>query len=130
MPDKAALRAVVWRDGHHCRFCGIPVIRSEVRNHLRKLLPEAVRWGRSNASQHTAFQAMWLQYDHIVPHARGGDNSIGNVVVTCAPCNYARMDYTLDELGLENPLSREPRRSNWDGLERVLSVPAESPVVA
>lgn len=73
---------------------------------------------------------MWLQYDHIVPHARGGDNSIGNVVVTCAPCNYARMDYTLDELGLENPLSREPRQSNWDGLERVLSVPAKSPVVA
>lgn len=130
MPDKATLRAIVSRDGHHCRFCGIPVIRAEVRNHLRKLLPEAVRWGRSNASQHTAFQAMWLQYDHIVPHAGGGDNSMGNVIVTCAPCNYARMDYTLDELGLESPLSREPRRSEWDGLERVLSVTAKSPEIA
>ncbi|CCB67457.1 HNH endonuclease [Hyphomicrobium sp. MC1] len=130
MPDKVTLRAIVSRDGHRCRFCGIPVIRAEVRNHLRKLLPEAVRWGRSNTSQHAAFQAMWLQYDHIVPHARGGDNSMGNVIVTCAPCNYARMDYTLDEVGLENPLSREPQRSEWDGLERVLSVPAESPAMA
>ncbi len=28
------------------------------------------------------------------------------------------MDYTLDELGLIDPRTREPARSSWDGLER------------
>jgi len=33
-------------------------------------------------------------------HSRGGDNSFENMVITCAPCNYARMEFTLEELGL------------------------------
>ena len=123
MPDRRGRQSLILRDGYHCRFCGIPVIRTEVRARLKKLLPLAVRWGRSNASQHAAFQAMWLQYDHLVPHARGGDNSLENMVITCAPCNYARMNYTLDEVGLQNPLGRPARQSEWDGLERVLSIP-------
>lgn len=32
--------------------------------------------------------------------------------------NYARMDFTLDELGLRDPRDRERVRSSWDGLER------------
>jgi len=33
------------------------------------------------------------------------------------PYNVARMDYLLEEVGLADPLSREPTTSNWDGLE-------------
>lgn len=114
--EKAALHA---RDGFHCRFCGIPVIRKEVRVKLRSFYPEALPWGRTNPGQHAAFQALWLQYDHLLPHAKGGSNDIGNVVITCAPCNYARSDYTIEEVGLGNPFLRDPIRSDWDGLERI-----------
>ena len=71
---------------------------------------------------------MWLQYDHLVAHLRGGDNSLENIVITCTPCNYARMNYLVQEIGLENSLCRAPARSDWSGLEEVLSirVPAES----
>jgi 5-methylcytosine-specific restriction endonuclease McrA len=106
------------RDGYHCRFCGSPVIRREVRELMRKTYPQALRWGRTNDSQHVAFQAMWLQYDHVVPHARGGDNSLDNIVVTCAPCNFGRMDKLLDEVGLSDPRTRPAVRSASDGLER------------
>ncbi len=61
---------------------------------------------------------MWVQYDHIVAHARGGDNSIDNMVITCAPCNYAKWNYLCEEIGLIDPRTREPMRSTWDGLER------------
>lgn len=109
------------RDGFHCRFCGIPVIRKEIRVRIAKAYPDALPWGRRNSEQHAAFQAMWLQYDHIQPHARGGDNSPENIVVTCAPCNFAKADFLLQEVSLADPRERPPIRSSWDGLERFRS---------
>jgi hypothetical protein len=88
---------------------------------VQALYPEQVPWGRSNATQHAAFQAMWAQYDHVVPHTLGGRNELDNLVLACAACNFGKMDYSLEELNLEDPRLREPRASTWDGLERVMS---------
>lgn len=120
MPSLDIQRELHRRDGYHCRFCGIPIIRKEVRERFRKLYPDLPIWGRKNIEQHAAFQAMWAQYDHVVPHSAGGGNDLGNMVVTCAPCNFARMECTLEESRLADPRQREPRRSSWDGLERFL----------
>lgn len=120
MPTTRQKRALLERDGFRCRFCGAPVIRAEVRAFLHKQFPEALPWGSKNIEQHAAFQAMWVQYDHIIPHAHGGDNNLNNLVITCAPCNYGRMNYLLEEVGLKNPLDFPPVRSEWDGLERIL----------
>lgn len=120
MPNASEKRALIARDGLHCRFCGLPVIRSEVRSELKRHYPKELRWGGTNATQHAGFQAMWLQYDHIVPHARGGNNDPENMVITCAPCNYGKMNYLLEEVGLADPFLWEPVKSDWDGLERVM----------
>ena len=87
---------------------------------FKKLYPDVVPWGRTNQSQHAAFQCMWLQYDHVVPHSSGGENTIDNLVITCAACNFGKMEYTLEEIGLIDPRQFEPVSSQWDGLERVL----------
>ncbi|MFO1429165.1 MAG: HNH endonuclease signature motif containing protein [Candidatus Competibacteraceae bacterium] len=126
MPNALERHQLHDRDGYHCRFCGIPVIRREIRIRIMQHYPNALRWGKHNSEQHAAFQAMWAQYDHVVPHARGGTNSLDNVVVSCAPCNFGRMSYTLAEVGLSNPFEREPVRSLWDGLERFASTPANN----
>jgi hypothetical protein len=118
MPSKAVIAALLARDGFHCRFCGIPVVRRETQILIHKSYQAAMRWGINNADQHAGFQAMWLQYDHILPHARGGNNDLSNMVVTCAPCNNGRCSLTLEEVGLADPRLREPVRSPWDGLER------------
>lgn len=120
MPGSEVEFKLLKRDGFHCRFCGIPVIREEVRSHIKRLYPDALQWEPTNAGQHAAFQAMWVQYDHLLPHARGGESTMENMVITCAPCNYGRGDYTLEEVGLENPLRRAAVQSAWDGLERIL----------
>jgi 5-methylcytosine-specific restriction endonuclease McrA len=65
---------------------------------------------------------MWLQYDHLVPHKRSGATSPDNLVVTCAPCNFGRMNNTLEEVGLIDPRTMETFRGPWDGLEGALSV--------
>ena len=106
------------RDGFHCRFCGIPVIRAEVRERIQRDYPQALRWGKRNVERHAAFFALWAQYDHLLPHAHGGGNELSNIVVTCAACNYGRGGFTLAEVGLAHPLERPPVRSAWDGLER------------
>jgi hypothetical protein len=119
MPTLETRRRLHQRDGFHCRCCGIPVIRTEVREYFRKQYPKLKIWAAGNANQHAGLQALWVQYDHIVPHALGGTNDFENLVITCAACNYGRMHYTFAEVGLQNPLLHDPVLSLWDGLERV-----------
>lgn len=119
MPNKQNEIQLLKRDGHFCRFCGIPVIRKEVRNKLHQVYPNAIPWGRSNCEQHAGFQALWVQYDHIVPHARGGQTTLENLIITCAPCNYGRMNYLLEEVGLTLRDIDNSKPRYWDGLERL-----------
>lgn len=120
-PHAMLKRAVVERDGYGCRFCGMPVIPKAVRSLLNSLYPQAARWGTRNNQQHAALQCMWLQLDHVLPLARGGKNSLHNLVVTCAGCNFGRMSYTLAEMGLLDPRDRPPTPGkHWDGLTRIL----------
>lgn len=118
MPNKAGLAALVKRDGFRCRFCGIPVVRAEVRTLIHRAYPDALPWGVGNANQHAGFQALWLTYDHVLPHSRGGSSELDNMVVACQPCNCGRSERTLEEVGLIDPRLREPIKSDWDGLER------------
>ncbi|MEQ8354644.1 MAG: HNH endonuclease [Kiloniellaceae bacterium] len=121
MPSAAEKRAIAERDSWHCRFCGMPVIDERVRRAIRKVHPDALRWGKRNAERHAPFLCLWLQYDHVLPHSRGGGSSVENMVVTCAPCNYGRGECTLEEVGLIDPRTVPTERSSWDGLERFLS---------
>ena len=120
MPTKQEERFLINRDGSFCRFCGIPLIRKEVRVALNKIYPNAIPWGRKNGGQHAAFQAMWLQFDHIIPHARGGKTDLNNLLICCAPCNYGRMNFLLAEVGIQLKPNSIQSNKNWDGLESIL----------
>jgi hypothetical protein len=122
-PHAALRRRVIARDGYHCRFCGIPVIERGIRVLLRAAYPDALHWGKTNRQQHAAFQCMWLQYDHVLPSGRGGESTFENLVVTCAPCNFGRMERTLDEVGVIAP-RLATSHTDWDGLTRLRRVPA------
>lgn len=120
---KAVLARHIARDGYHCCFCGIPIARVETRSALHRLYPEALPWGSHNSEQHAGFQAIWVQYDHLIPHARGGTSELENIVITCGPCNFGRSNLTLEEAGLADPRLRASQRAKWgkkwDGLELI-----------
>ncbi len=120
MPSKSLELELLKRDGFNCRFCGIPLIRKETRIFFQKKYPNAVMWGKTNSEQHAAFQAMWMQFDHLIPHARGGKTSKENLLITCAPCNYGRMNFLVDEIGLIKPNTDQENLSTWNGLENGL----------
>lgn len=126
-PPEKMRRALVERDGHHCRFCGIPLVRAEVRKELKRLHSEAARWipRKEQTDQHRGLQVMWLQYDHVEVHWRGGQTTIDNLVVTCPACNFGRDRFTLEEMRLSDPrknlrLATWDGRRTWTGLEMIL----------
>jgi len=119
MPSAQQKSEVIDKFGRNCAFCGIPLISREVRVFLKKQYPNSLSWGRTNQTQHSAFQCMWLQFDHVIPHCYGGDNSTGNIVPACAGCNFGRMDRMLEQVGIADPREIKISKSTWDGLERV-----------
>lgn len=113
-------QAVLARDGHRCRYCGLPVVHADIRKIARHLYPTEIPWNtRIPAEQHSAFQVTWLQFDHVEPHSHGGKSSIENVVVSCALCNFGKDRFTLRQLDIEDPRLRPPIPSDFDGLERL-----------
>lgn len=72
------------RDGYRCQYCG------RHRNQLR---------GRE-----------FLTRDHVVPLSRGGDNTWGNVVTACSPCNNRKASHLPEECGLH--LLQPPEEPN------------------
>lgn len=126
MPTREVEAKVLARDGYHCRFCGMPVIRAKVRDRFRKFHPSEVPWGGTNKEKHAAFQCLCLHLDHIMPSSRGGDSSLENIVVTCAPCNFGRMEATLEEASLAHPFDRPvvgtwEGAATWNGLSAILA---------
>lgn len=126
LASRTLRKALVERDGHHCRFCGMPLIRPEVRKLLNKLYPDAARWTSARETdQHRGLQVMWMQYDHVLVHSRGGATDMDNVVIACAACNFGRDRFTLEEMDLTDPridirLPTWEGRHEWNGLESLL----------
>jgi len=93
---------------------------------LHKLYPDAVRWTSARETdQHRGLQVMWMQYDHVLVHSRGGATDMENIVVACAACNFGRDRFTLEEMDLSDPrlhirLPTWEGRGEWNGLERLL----------
>jgi 5-methylcytosine-specific restriction endonuclease McrA len=75
-------RLVYDRDGRTCAYCG----RKEGETEPRE--PKI---------------AGSLAIDHVIPLARGGENTEKNMVTSCVPCNQYKSDRTPDECGLAWP---------------------------
>lgn len=131
MPNASLKRALIARDGHHCRFCRMPVIRAEVRKEIRRLYPNAARWTSTRETdQHRGLQVLWLQYDHVMVHSRGGTTNLENLVIACVACNFGRDKYTLEEMRFLDPRTHPrthswPGAATWDGLERLLPMKSQ-----
>lgn len=123
-PNPKLLDAMYRRDGWRCRFCGAPVIIPDARRRMSELLPGIFRWTNAHGD-HAGFEILSGVADHVQPHSWSGPTSLDNLVSCCAPCNYGRGPALLAEMGLIDPRTRDPYPANgWDGLSRVLAIPA------
>jgi 5-methylcytosine-specific restriction endonuclease McrA len=71
------------------------LLRAEVSTTRRESIPEELRrlvFRRDEGACVTCGSRELLQFDHIIPVARGGATTIDNLQVLCANCNRAKSD--------------------------------------
>lgn len=106
------------RDHFTCRFCGLRLISYAALKRLRAMIKTPVlRSGGRLEDWHPVAAAFRPSPDHVLPRARGGDNSLGNLVTACWICQFGRMELTLHQVDIEDPRATPPPKSEWDGFE-------------
>ena len=121
MPAASVEADICRRDGYRCCFCGCRVVLKGARSIMRRLIPDAIPGGAADKNKQAAFYALTATVDHLVPHAKGGDNSLGNLLTTCQPCNFGKGNWLIEEIGFLGPRSYPPVADAWDGLRRISS---------
>jgi 5-methylcytosine-specific restriction endonuclease McrA len=70
-------------------------------------------------------QPRGLTLDHVVPKSRGGQNTWGNLVSACYPCNNRKASRTPEEAGM--PLLHKPAQIGIHARHRLLVGTAADP---
>lgn len=114
---KRIQKSVFLRDGYRCRYCGTKLISQDfMRLFIKKLNSSSFQLGKTNLTRHGILHITWPVADHVIPWNKGGRTDLTNLVSSCATCNYGKDGYTIEQLGIQNPLQREPIIDEWDGL--------------
>ena len=120
---------IIRDQGFHCRYCGIRSVPNDQFKKLQCLVGYGTLPNRSKElkkMRNTDIHGIWLltraTVDHVEPMAKGGldVNRDENLAACCWPCNYAKWKYTIEELEIDNPMCRGPKRTDWLGLTDVL----------
>lgn len=105
-----------FKDGFIDRYFGTRLVNPGMLYTLSLKLPEdfpyQANWKMSEC--HMAYYDNWPTIDHIVPIARGGSNSPDNWVTTSMKGNFAKSNFTLEQLNWH--LYPAGDIDKWDGL--------------
>jgi 5-methylcytosine-specific restriction endonuclease McrA len=114
-------KLVFERDFYKCRYCGLRLIAKGVLTAFEKAvgISEFCTQG-TNADQHGVIHAFKIVADHVVPYGSGGQTNPDNLVSSCPACNYGKYNYTLEQLGIDDPRDRPPVHCDWDGLTSLI----------
>lgn len=82
-----------------------------------KAKKNAAKFSRINMAVRDAFTCQYcgtqlplykLNYDHVIPKAKGGRTNWENIVMSCYPCNNRKRDSTLEQSGMK--LLKQPQK--------------------
>jgi len=105
------------RDKYCCRYCGIGVIHKKLlKDYALAIGLENFPIGSTNATRHGVVLGFQAVVDHVHPYSDGGQTDATNLVTSCWSCNYGKSNYTVAELGLDDPRERDPVGiPGWNG---------------
>jgi hypothetical protein len=115
-------KQVFHRDAYTCRYCGLKLLAKETLVAFEQAVgPQYFRTRGTNAQQHGIVHAFKIVADHVFPHKYGGKTSLENLVSACPSCNYGKYWYTTEQMGIDDPLSRQPTPFEWSGLASLVT---------
>lgn len=96
--------SVFARDNFRCRYCSSEVFPKKVFKHAHAALgAEALPLGSTNATRSGFYLLFVATLDHVLPWSLGGRTDESNLVTCCWSCNYGKANYTVEQLGLNDP---------------------------
>lgn len=106
------------RDGFRCGYCSLRLIDTSALLRMEKLLGiQHFKVKGTNNERHGVALVLRATIDHIHPLSLGGRTSLENLVTSCWSCNYGKLNATLEQIGISNPLDRGTKKiDDWDGL--------------
>ena len=104
------------RDGFVDRYSGTKLVFPGVIRLLSQLLPENFPFHRNwkISETHPIYWELFPTVDHLLPVARGGEDSPENWVCASMRTNQAKANWTVEELGWK--LHLPGTLTDWDGL--------------
>lgn len=117
-PNALEETSVFRHDGYRCQYCGMRVIAKDVFQAFSRVVGEdEFRATGTNKTRHGVVLAYRAIADHVVPRRVGGRTCEDNLVTACWSCNYGKAEFTLEQLGLDDPRLRKlVPEDDWDGL--------------
>jgi 5-methylcytosine-specific restriction endonuclease McrA len=102
----AAFETTVFtRDGFKCRYCSSNVLPKKTFKQANLILgDDALPLGKTNATRSGFYLMFVATLDHLLPWSLGGRTNESNLVTCCWSCNYGKANFTVDQLGINNPL--------------------------
>jgi hypothetical protein len=106
------------RDGYRCGYCSLKLIDTKALLKMEKLVGiQHFKVKGTNDERHGVALVLRATIDHIHPLSLGGRTSLENLVTSCWSCNYGKLNATLEQIGISNPLGRGIKEiDDWDGL--------------
>jgi hypothetical protein len=114
-------KEVFERDFYRCRYCNLRIITGEVFSEYSRIVGSDIFSDeKGNNKRNGLTLGLRGVADHIEPYALGAGTEINNLITSCYSCNFGKAGYTLDQLKIEDPRSRQPKDDGWRGLTNYL----------
>ena len=95
------------RDSFRCCYCSSQVLPKKEFKKLHAFLgPDALPLGKTNATRSGFYLMFVATLDHVLPWSLGGRTDETNLVTSCWSCNYGKANFTVEQIGINNPFRR------------------------
>jgi hypothetical protein len=95
------------RDNYKCRYCSDPVISKKMFKEANSVIGSSfLPLGRTNLTRSGFYLMFVATLDHVTPWSLGGKTDESNLVTSCWSCNYGKANFTVEQIGLWNPINK------------------------
>lgn len=105
------------RDSYKCRYCSNDVLSKKVFKKVNLLIGSAsLPLGHTNLTRSGFYLMFVATLDHVLPWSLGGRTDESNLVTSCWTCNYGKANFTVEQIGIRNPLNSKIEQDGFDGI--------------